>query len=97
MDSKWFWIVQIILAEFQLFWTCLIKSNLFWLGPNHFEKIQVIKFGPQNLIWTWPNIFLSSQNDLDVTKTTCTRPKQFGLSKIILEGQGITTMLYINF
>ena len=41
--------------------------------------------------------FLSNQNDLDVTKTTCTRPKQFGLSKIILEGQGITTMLYINF
>ena len=67
-------------------------SNLFWLGPNNFRQVQIIKIGPEKhnlnltkMIWTRPKRFGPDQNDLDPTKTICTRPKQFGPSKIILD------------
>ena len=44
------------------------RPNSFWLGPNHFEKIQIIKFGPISLIWTLPQLFGLTQNNLDCPK-----------------------------
>ena len=53
----------------------LDRSNSFWLGPNHFEKIQIIRFGPENsnlnlttTIWTQPKQFAPVQNNLDCPK-----------------------------
>ena len=44
------------------------KYELFWTGPNHFERVQIIKI-QKSLIWTWPKWFESDQNNLDMTKT----------------------------
>ena len=67
-------------------------SSPFWLGPNNFEQVQIMKICPEKsnlnltkIIWTWPKQFGLNQNNLDSTKTIGTRPKQFGQSKITLE------------
>ena len=62
-------------------------SKWFWSSTSScFGEVQFIlvglksfQIGPnqKSLIWTWPK-------DLDPTKMICTRPKQFGWSKIIL-------------
>jgi hypothetical protein len=82
MGPKWFWTNQIILVDYQLFWT----------GPIHFGQVQIIlersklqKIVQESLICTWPKCFWSAQNGLDMTKTICTSPKQFGRSQIILD------------
>ena len=57
---------------------------------NHFGQVQIIKISPEltNLtktIWTWPKLFGTDKNDLDLTRTIFIRQKQFGRSKIILD------------
>ena len=63
----------------------LDRSNSFWLGPNHFGLVQFINLVQKSVIGTRPKWFRSNQNNSDPTKTICTRPKQFGWSKIILD------------
>ena len=59
MGSKWFWTVQIILVEYQLFCT----------NPIRFGRVQIIKISPEkyNLdptktIWTLPKQIVPVQN-----------------------------------
>ena len=93
IDSKWFCTVQIILVQFQLF---LDRSNPFWLGPNHFEQTQIIKFGPQKsnlnltkMICIQPKLFGTDENILHPSKTIWTVQNHFGP----IEGQGIIVLL----
>ena len=58
----------------------LDKSNLFWLGSNHFRQVQI---SPEKSN-------LTDQNNLEITKTICTRSKHFGP----LEGQSIIKREY---
>jgi len=64
-------------------------SNLFWMGPNHFGKVQIIK---TSLIWTWPKRFGPHQNNLDPTKIIWTVQNHFGLIK----GQGIRAWMNLH-
>ena len=66
-------------------------SNSFWWGPNHFESIQIIKFGPQKsnlnltkIIFIQPKLFGLDQNNLHPSKTIWTVQNHFGPIK----GQG---------
>ena len=66
MDPKWFWIVQIILVEYQSFWTC----------PIRFGQVQIIKISQEKsnlnltkMIFTWPKRFWPDQNNLDGPKS----------------------------
>ena len=47
----------------------LVGYKMFWLGTNYEKLVQ------KSLIWTWPKWFGPNQNDLDMTKTFCPRPK----------------------
>ena len=68
MGPKWFWTIQIILVEYQLYWT----------GPIRFGQAQIIldmsklwkKIVQKSLIWPWPKWY-------EPTKTIWTKPKQF--------------------
>ena len=58
---KWFWTVQIIMVEYQSFWS----------GPNRFGRVQSILVrvkldfsGLIFIIWTWPKWFRPDQNKL---------------------------------
>ena len=71
-------------------------SNLFWLGPNHFEQTQIIKFGPQKsnlnltkMICIQPKLFGTDENILHPSKTIWTVQNHFGP----IEGQGIIALL----
>ena len=71
MGWKWFWTVQISLVRTNRFGQAqfvLVRSNLFWSGPNRLEQVQIIKI-QKSLIWTWPKWFETDQNNLDMTKT----------------------------
>ena len=65
MGPKWFWTVQII----------LLWHQLFWMGLNHFGKVQIIKVSPEKpnlnltkMIWAWPKQFAPDQKNLDNPK-----------------------------
>ena len=82
MDAKLFWTVQIILVEYQSFWT----------GPICFNQVQIVldrsklkKIVKKSLIWTWTKWYGPNQSKLDLIKTIWTRPKKFERSKIVLE------------
>ena len=59
-----------------------VKYQLSWTGPIRLGQVQIIKIC---LIWIWPKWIVPDQNNLDLTKTIWTRPKQFGQSKTILD------------
>ena len=77
MGPKWFWTVQIILVEFQLFWMCPICFG--W------DQIILARF-KKSLIWTWPKWFGPDQNKLDLTETNWTPPKLLVLDQNDLDG-----------
>ena len=74
MGTKLFWTVQIILLEYQSFWTGPICFG--WVQIYHSRQVQAIKISPE-------------KSNLNLTKIIWTRPnqfgpaKQFGLSKLI--------------
>ena len=72
------------------------RSNLFWLGPNHFGQAEIIKISPEKsnmnltkMIWTRPKQFALNQNNLYPSKTIWMVQNHFGP----LEGQGITELV----
>ena len=60
IGSKWFWIVQIVLDWYKLFWS----------GPNHFGQVQIRLFTEYLIviIWTCPKRFEPNQKDSYSTK-----------------------------
>ena len=83
MGPKLFWTVQIILVGYQTF----------WMGPIHFNQVQIKQISPE-------------KSDLNLTKIVWTRPKQIVLdqnnlypSKTIwtTEGQGIRVFILLQF
>ena len=67
--------------------------NFFWLGPNHFGQVQIIKISPEQFNLTDPD-----QNTLDSNKMIWTLPKWLVLNQNYwtvqihfgaIEGQGI--------
>ena len=77
MRPKLFWTVQIIMVEYQSLCT----------NPIHFGQVQNILDRPKLKKIVQKSLIEPDKNDLDPTKTICIRPKQFGLSKIILDLQ----------
>ena len=72
MGPKWFLTVQIIVVEYQLFWT----------GPIYIGRVQIVSdrfkldfSGLTFIIWTYPKLFQPNQNELDLSKTIGTWPK----------------------
>ena len=70
----------------------LERSNSFWWGPNHFESIQIIKFGPQKsnlnltkVIFIQPKFFWLDQNNLDCPKSfwTYKRTRHYTYSVVL--------------
>ena len=76
------WTVQIILVEYQSFWT----------GPISFGWVQIIKSSSEKsnlnltrMIWTPPKQFAPNQNNLYLSKAIWTAQNHFGPK----EGHGI--------
>ena len=82
IGSKLFWTVQIILVEYQSFWTGSIYIG--WVKII-LDRPKFWKLVWKNLIWTWQNWYGPKQNNFDSTKIIWTQPKQFGQSQIILD------------
>ena len=78
MGPKWFWTVQIIFVEYQLFWT----------DPIHFGQVQII-LNMIQMIWTLPKWIGLIQNNWYSIKIIWTVQNHFGT----IEGQGISVYL----
>jgi hypothetical protein len=75
LGPKLFWTVQIILVEYQSFWTC----------PIRFKQVQIKKICPEKsdlnltkMIWTQPNQIELDQNNLYLSKTISMVQNNFG-------------------
>ena len=78
----------------------LDRSDSFWLVPNHFGQVQIIKISPEKsnfnltkMIWSRPKRFGPNQNDLYQSKTIWTIQNHFGHT----EGQGISILRMKGF
>ena len=86
IGPKWFWTNQIVLDGYKLF----------WLGPNHFGRVQIIfeRFkldfsGLTFIIWACPKWFGPVQNNFYYTKMIWKVQNHFGL----IEGLGINLLV----
>ena len=74
----------------------LDRSNVFWLGPNHFGQVKIRLFWTNfynldlpKMIWTRPEQIGPIQNDCYSTKMIWTVQNNFGH----IEGQGINVSI----